>query len=65
MKSEKAEPARIVVLVSGSGSNMQVIAEACAKNEIDGDITAVISNRPDVMGLQRAKELGIATVPYS
>ena len=61
MKSEKAEPARIVVLVSGSGSNMQVIAEACAKNEIDGDITAVISNRPDVMGLQRAKELGIAT----
>ncbi len=61
MKSEKAEPARIVVLVSGSGSNMQVIAEACAKNEIDGDITAVISNRPDVMGLQKAKELGIAT----
>ena len=61
MKSEKAEPARIVVLVSGSGSNMQVIAEACAKNEIDGDVTAVISNRPDVMGLQRAKELGIAT----
>jgi len=61
LKSEKAEPARIVVLVSGSGSNMQVIAEACAKNEIDGDITAVISNRPDVMGLQRAKELGIAT----
>jgi phosphoribosylglycinamide formyltransferase-1 len=61
LKSEKAEPARIVVLISGTGSNMLAIAEACAKKEIDGDIVAVISNRPDVMGLQRAKELDIAT----
>ncbi len=61
MKSEKAEPARIVVLISGSGSNMQAIAEACVKTEIDGEIVAVISNRPEVMGLQRAKEMGIAT----
>jgi phosphoribosylglycinamide formyltransferase-1 len=61
LKSEKAEPARIVVLISGSGSNMQAIAEACVKTEIDGEIVAVISNRPEVMGLQRAKEMGIAT----
>ena len=61
MRSEKAEPARIVVLISGSGSNMQAIAEACAKKELDGEIVAVISNRPEVMGLQRAKEFDIAT----
>lgn len=61
MKSEKAEPARIVVLISGSGSNMQAIAESCAKKELDGEIVAVISNRPEVMGLQRAKEFDIAT----
>ena len=61
MRSEKAEPARIVVLVSGSGSNMQAIAESCAKKEIDGEIVAVISNRPEVMGLQKAKELNIET----
>jgi phosphoribosylglycinamide formyltransferase-1 len=61
LKSEKAEPARIVVLISGSGSNMQAIAEACVKTEIDGEIVAVISNRPEVLGLQRAKEMGIAT----
>lgn len=61
MKSEKAEPARIVVLISGSGSNMQAIAESCAKKELDGEIVAVISNRPEVMGLQRAKEFEIAT----
>jgi phosphoribosylglycinamide formyltransferase-1 len=61
VRSEKAEPARIVVLVSGSGSNMQAIAESCAKKEIDGEIVAVISNRPEVMGLQRAKEFNIET----
>jgi phosphoribosylglycinamide formyltransferase-1 len=61
VRSEKAEPARIVVLVSGSGSNMQAIAESCAKKEIDGEIVAVISNRPEVMGLQKAKELNIET----
>jgi len=61
LKSEKAEPARIVVLISGSGSNMQAIAESCAKKELDGEIVAVISNRPEVMGLQRAKEFEIAT----
>lgn len=61
MRSEKAEPARIVVLVSGSGSNMEAIAKSCAKKQIDGEIVAVISNRPEVMGLQRAKELNIET----
>ncbi len=61
MKSEPAEPARIVVLISGSGSNMQAIAESCIKKEMDGEIVAVISNRPAVAGLDRAEKLGIAT----
>jgi phosphoribosylglycinamide formyltransferase-1 len=61
LRSEEAEPARIVVLVSGSGSNMQAIAQACVKNEIDGDIIAVISNRPGAMGIQRAKEFKFET----
>lgn len=59
MKAEQAEPARIVVLISGSGSNFQAIAEACQKNEIDGDIVGVISNRPGVMGLDRAEQFEI------
>ena len=61
MKSEPAEPARIVVLISGSGSNMQAIAQSCIKKEMDGEIVAVISNRPAVAGLDRAEKLGIAT----
>lgn len=52
---------KIVILISGSGTNMQAIAEACAREEIDADISAVISNRPDVQGLQRAEDAGIAT----
>jgi phosphoribosylglycinamide formyltransferase-1 len=59
VKAEQAEPARILVLISGSGSNMQAIAEACAKKEIDADIVGVISNRPAVMGLDRAAQFQI------
>lgn len=59
MKTEKPEPSRIVVLISGSGSNLQAIAEAAARQEFDGEIVAVISNRPDVLGLQRANDFGI------
>lgn len=59
MTPEQAEPARILVLISGSGSNMQAIAEACAKNEIDASIVGVISNRPAVMGLDRAAQFKI------
>lgn len=61
MKTEQAEPARIVVLISGSGSNMQAIAQSCHKKEMDAEIVAVISNRPGVAGLDRAENLGIAT----
>lgn len=52
---------RIVVLISGSGSNLQAIINACAANEIQGSIVAVISNRPEVYGLERARLAGIAT----
>ena len=61
MKAEQAEPARIVILISGSGSNFQAIAEACQKKEIDGEIVGVVSNRPGVMGLDRATNMDIST----
>lgn len=61
MTPEKPEPARIVVLISGSGSNMSAIATACASEEIDAEVVAVISNRPAVLGLDRAQEMGIVT----
>jgi phosphoribosylglycinamide formyltransferase-1 len=51
---------RIVVLLSGNGSNLQALIDAQQADKLGGDIVAVISNRPEVRGLQRAEEAGIA-----
>lgn len=58
---------RIVVLISGSGSNLQALIDASqnlsnSKPELQADIVAVISNRPAVKGLQRAENAGIEAV---
>lgn len=51
---------RIVVLVSGSGSNLQAIINSLQKGEIcNAKIAAVISSKPDVYALERAKYAGI------
>ena len=49
----------IVVLVSGNGSNLQAIIDACQQQQIAGKISAVISNKSDAFGLQRAKAADI------
>jgi phosphoribosylglycinamide formyltransferase-1 len=51
----------IVVLISGSGSNLQALINAVDRGELDVDIRAVISNRADAKGLQRARDAGIHT----
>lgn len=58
---EASAKLRLVVLISGSGSNLQAIIDACARNEIHAEIVAVISNKPNVFGLQRAKHANIDT----
>ena len=55
------ERTRIVILISGSGSNMLAIAEQVANKSPDADIAAVISNVPDVAGLQKARDRDIHT----
>lgn len=50
---------KIVVLISGSGSNLQAIIDAVQAKEIDGVITRVISNKADAYGLIRAFKAGI------
>ena len=52
---------KIVVLISGTGSNLQAIINAVREKKIAAEICAVISNQPDVVGLQRAAEAGIKT----
>ncbi|MCA1928498.1 phosphoribosylglycinamide formyltransferase [Rheinheimera sp.] len=48
----------IVVLISGSGSNLQAILDACSAGFIDGKVTAVLSNKAKAYGLERAKKAG-------
>jgi len=55
------EKLRIVVLISGGGSNLQAIIDACASGAVHGEVVAVISNRADAFGLQRARRAGIPT----
>lgn len=52
---------KIVVLISGSGSNLQAIIDATQANDFPGEIAAVISNRGEAYGLERAKNFGIPT----
>jgi phosphoribosylglycinamide formyltransferase 1 len=54
-----AEPLKIGVLVSGSGSNLQSILDACAGNDINGQVVCVISNIADAFALERAKKAGV------
>ena len=51
----------IVILISGRGSNMMAIAQACASEGWNARIAAVISNKPDAPGLADAARRGIAT----
>ena len=51
----------IVVLISGRGSNMESIVQACATEGWNARIAAVVSNQPDAAGLAFARARGIAT----
>ena len=53
---------RIVILISGRGSNMEAIVQACAAEGWPAQVAAVVSNRPDAPGLAFARERGIAAV---
>ena len=59
--SESPSPKRIVVLISGRGSNMEAIVRACAAEQWPARVEAVLSNRPDAAGLAFASAHGIAT----
>ena len=50
---------KIAVLISGNGSNLEALIDACKKNVINGSIDIVISNNPDAYGIQRAKNHSI------
>lgn len=63
MLTSPVEARRIVVLVSGNGSNLQALIDASTtKAGLGGEIVAVISDKPDAFGLERARQAGIEAV---
>src|SRR6201997_1769596 len=53
---------RVAILISGRGSNMAALIKAAAAADYPAEISVVISNRADALGLERAKASRIATV---
>ncbi|WVM88049.1 formyltransferase family protein [Halopseudomonas pachastrellae] len=52
---------RIVVLISGSGSNLQAVLDDLAGADAPAEVVAVISNKAEAYGLERARSAGIPT----
>jgi phosphoribosylglycinamide formyltransferase-1 len=61
MNLQTTSPLRVVVLISGNGSNLQAIIDAIKNNQIPAQVVAVISNNADAYGLTRARHAGIPT----
>lgn len=55
---------RLVVLISGNGSNLQAILNACADKSLPATVVAVISNKPEAYGLTRARNAGVEAVAF-
>lgn len=56
---------RLVVLISGNGSNLQAILDACASGDLAAQVVSVISNKADAYGLVRAKNAGVEAIHFS
>jgi formyltetrahydrofolate-dependent phosphoribosylglycinamide formyltransferase len=61
---------RLVVLISGSGSNLKAIIDACHNKTLNAEVVLVVSNRKAAYGLERASQANIPTLyfplkPYS
>lgn len=56
---------RIVVLISGSGTNLQALIDATQSGDLKAEICLVVSNKQKAYGLQRAEKAGIPTQVFS
>jgi len=59
--SSNSSPIRVVVLISGGGSNLQALIDGQQQNRLAIRLVAVISNKASAYGLERARQAGIAT----
>jgi phosphoribosylglycinamide formyltransferase 1 len=55
---------RLVILISGNGSNLQAVLDACAGQELSASVESVISNKADAYGLVRARNAGVEAIYF-
>lgn len=58
-------PSRLVVLISGNGSNLQAILDACNNSELNAQVVSVISNKADAYGLTRARNASAEAIYFA
>lgn len=61
MTTRGPAPRKLVVLISGSGSNLQALLDACANPAYGAQVVAVGADRDEIAGLERARSAGIPT----
>lgn len=54
--------ATLVVLVSGNGTNLQAVLDACATGVLPAKVSAVFANKPEAYGLERARTAGVPAI---
>ncbi|MDM8518851.1 phosphoribosylglycinamide formyltransferase [Anaerolineales bacterium HSG6] len=59
-----AKEVRLIVLISGNGSNLQALLSACDTGQISANILGVLSNRSEAYGLRRAEKYNIPTIVF-
>lgn len=55
---------RVVVLLSGSGTLFQALLDAISAGEVDAEVVAVVADRADCGGLERARDAGIPAIAH-
>jgi len=65
MTDRAHNPARLAVLISGGGSNLQAMIDAIGDGELNAEIVLVVSNRKAAYGLTRAELAGIPTLYFA
>lgn len=52
---------KLIILISGAGSNLQAILDACVAKDLNAEVVAVIANKSDAYGIERAKKFSVPT----
>jgi phosphoribosylglycinamide formyltransferase 1 len=62
MSEDQPDVANLVILISGFGSNLQAILDVCMRGDVPARVAAVISNKTDAYGLERARRVNVPAI---